>query len=214
MPSQKSNSRLLPFTPDDRQREAIEHVHGPMLVVAGAGTGKTTVLSHRIERLVREGHAQPGEILALTYTVNAANEMRERVRKLLGGRVVQAATFHDYCLNLLKGAHKDFGVLDDKDLWIYLRRRIRELRLEHYIRAANIGQFLNDLLEFVSRCHDELVTPEQYADYVERLERKEVPIPRVAKSKNVLADAEVLGRCREIARVYSTLERWLQEENL
>ena len=98
---------------------------------------------------------------------------------------MNAATFHDYCLDLLKRVHKDFGVLDDKDLWIYLRRRIRDLHLEHYIRAANVGQFLNDLLEFVSRCHDELVTPEKYAEYVERLERKEVPIPRVAKSKIV-----------------------------
>jgi len=185
-----------------------------MLVVAGAGTGKTSVLTHRIERLVREGHAQPNEILALTYTVNAAREMRDRVGKLIGSREVNAATFHDYCLDLLKRAHKDFGVLDDKDLWIYLRRRIRELHLEYYIRAANIPQFLNDLLEFVSRCHDELVTPEKYAQYVERLERKEVPIPRVVKSKVVLEDEEVLGRCREIARVFTTMERWLQEENL
>jgi DNA helicase II / ATP-dependent DNA helicase PcrA len=214
MPSSKSNSRSVPFTPDDRQREAIEHVHGPMLVVAGAGTGKTSVLTHRIERLVREGHAYPHEILALTYTRNAANEMRDRVRKLLGGKDVNAATFHDYCLDMLKRVHKDFGVLDDKDLWIYLRRRIRELRLEHYVRAANVAQFLNDLLDFVSRCHDELVTPEKYAHYVERLERKEVPIPRVAKSKSVLDDAEVLGRCREIARVFTTMERWLAEENL
>ncbi len=185
-----------------------------MLVVAGAGTGKTSVLTYRIERLVREGHAQPHEILALTYTVNAATEMRARLRKLLGGEEVNAATFHDYCLGLLKHVHNDFGVLDDKDLWIYLRRRIRELHLEHYIRAANIGQFLNDLLDFVSRCHDELITPEKYTQYVERLERKEVPIPRVMKSKNVLDDAEVLGRCREIARVFNTMERWLQEENL
>lgn len=185
-----------------------------MLVVAGAGTGKTSVLTHRIERLVREGHAYPHEILALTYTKNAANEMRDRVGKLLGGKEVNAATFHDYCLDMLKRAHKDFGVLDDKDLWIYLRRRIRELRLEHYIRAANVAQFLNDLLDFVSRCHDELVTPEKYAQYVERLERKEVPIPRVAKSKNVLDDAEVLGRCREIVRVFTTMEGWLAEENL
>ncbi len=185
-----------------------------MLVVAGAGTGKTSVLTHRIEQLVRDGHAHPDEILALTYTVNAANEMRDRVRRLLGGKVIQAATFHDYCLQLLKRVHKDFGVLDDKDLWIYLRRRIRDLHLEHYIRAANIGQFLNDLLEFVSRCHDELVTPQRYAEYVERLERKEVPIPRVAKSKNPLDDTEVLGRCREIARVFSTMERWLEEDNL
>ena len=155
-----------------------------MLVVAGAGTGKTSVLTHRIERLVREGHAQPDEILALTYTVNAAKEMRDRVGKLIGSREVNAATFHDYCLDLLKRVHRDFGVLDDKDLWIYLRRRIRELHLEYYIRAANVGQFLNDLLEFVSRCHDELVTPEKYAEYVQRLERGEVPIPRVAKSKS------------------------------
>ena len=96
-----------------------------MLVVAGAGTGKTSVLTHRIERLVHEGHAQPHEILALTYTVNAAREMRERVGNLLGGREVNAATFHDYCLDMLKRVHKDFGVLDDKDLWIFLRRRIR-----------------------------------------------------------------------------------------
>ena len=185
-----------------------------MLVVAGAGTGKTSVLTHRIESLVREGHAEPHEILALTYTLNAAREMRDRVSKLLGGRKVNAATFHDYCLEMLKSAGQDFGVLDDKDLWIYLRRRIRELRLEHFIRTANVGQFLSDLLKFVDRCHDELVTPEKYAEYVERLERREVPIPRVARSKSVLDDEEVLGRCREIARVFTTMERWLREENL
>jgi len=214
MPSSKISSRPAPFVPDDRQREAIEHIDGPMLVVAGAGTGKTSVLTHRIERLVRDEHAQPDEILALTYTVNAAREMRERVGKLLGGATVNAATFHDYCLDMLKRVHQNFGVLDEKDLWIYLRRRMRELHLEYFIRAANIGQFLNDLLEFVSRCHDELITPEKYRQYVERLERGEVPMPRVAKSKNVLDDAEVLGRCREIARVFETMERWLREENL
>ncbi len=211
---QKSTARSAPFTPDDRQRHAIEHGRGPMLVVAGAGTGKTSVLTHRIERLVREGHAQPREILALTYTINAADEMRDRLRKLLGGEEVNAATFHDYCLGLLKRVHQDFGVLDEKDLWVYLRRRMRELRLEHYVRAANIGQFLNDLLEFVSRCHDELVTPERYTEYVDRLERGEVPTPRVAKSSSTLDDGEIIGRCREIARVFSTMERWLKEENL
>jgi DNA helicase-2/ATP-dependent DNA helicase PcrA len=210
----KSKPRPAPFIPDDRQRLAIEHVHGPLLVIAGAGTGKTSVLTHRIEFLVREGHAQPEEILALTYTNNAANEMRERLRKLLGGRTIHATTFHDYCLDLLKRAGKDFGVLDEQDLWIYLRRRIRDLRLEYFIRAANVGQFLKDLLKFVARCHDELVTPEKYAQYVERLERREVPVPRVAKSKKALDELEVLGRCREIARVFASVEQWLQEDNL
>ncbi len=212
MPVPKLNSR--PFVPDDRQRAAIEHVNGPLLVVAGAGTGKTSVLTYRIERLVREGHARPDEILALTYTVNAANEMRERLRQLLGGKVVQATTFHDYCLGLLKNAGQEFGVLDEQDIWIYLRRRIRELHLEHFVRAANLGQFLNDLIKFMDRCHDELVTPEKYAEYVQRLERGEVSLPRVAKSKSVLDDEEVLGRCREIARVFATVERWLRAENL
>ena len=214
MPVLKSNSRLAPFIPDDRQREAIEHVHGPLLVVAGAGTGKTSVLTYRIERLVAEGHAQPHEILALTYTNNAAREMRERLRRLLGGKKVHATTFHDYCLDLLKSVGRDFSVLDEQDLWIYLRRRIRELHLQHFVRAANVGQFLKDLLEFISRCHDELVTPERYAKYVERLERGELPIPRVAKSKNVLDEDEVLGRCREIAGVFATVECWLSEESL
>jgi len=210
----KSSARLSPFIPDDHQREAIEHVSGPMLVVAGAGTGKTSVLTYRIERLVRERHARPDEILALTYTVNAASEMRERLRKLLGGKTVHTATFHDYCFDLLKRANQDFGVLDEQDLWIYLRRRIRDLHLEHFVRAANVSQFLSDLMRFMDRCHDELVTPEKYAQYVDRLERGEVAIPRVAKSKTLLPEAEVLGRCREISRVFATVERWLKDENL
>ncbi|MGO8810775.1 MAG: ATP-dependent helicase [Candidatus Sulfotelmatobacter sp.] len=207
-----SKLKSHPFLPDDWQRKAIDHVHGPMLVVAGAGTGKTSVLIHRVARLVQEGHAKPEEILALTYTVAAAGEMRDRVSALLGHEI-PSATFHDYCNSLLKRAGKDFGVLDEKDLWIYLRKRVHELRLEHYVRAANVGKFLNDLLDFLSRCHDEMVTPQKYADYVARLERGELPVPRVAKSKDELSDAEVIGRCQEIARVFATTERWLREDD-
>ncbi len=209
----KSQSPPTPFVADDRQREAIEHVHGPMLVVAGAGTGKTSVLIHRIARLVEHGHARPEDVLALTYTVAAAGEMRDRVGSLLG-KPIRSATFHDYCLDLLKRAGEDFGVLDEKDLWIYLRKRIHELHLEHYVRAANVAQFLNDLLSFLTRCHDELVTPEKYAAYVARLERGESSIPRVAKSKDQLSDPEVIARCQEIARIFATTEKWLREENL
>jgi DNA helicase-2/ATP-dependent DNA helicase PcrA len=209
----KLQFKSAPFTPDDHQREAIEHVHGPMLVVAGAGTGKTSVLIHRIASLVQQGHAQPKQVLALTYTVAAAGEMRGRVSALLGKKI-HSATFHDYCLDLLTRAGKNFDVLDEKDLWIYLRKRIHELHLEHYVRAANVAQFLNDLLGFLSRCHDELVTPVKYAAYVQRLERGELPVPRVAKSKDQLSDAEVIGRCQEIARVFATTERWLREDNL
>jgi DNA helicase-2/ATP-dependent DNA helicase PcrA len=207
------------FEPDERQREAIEHVRGPMLVVAGAGTGKTTVLTRRIARLVRDGHARPDEILAVTYTRNAVQEMRERVRDELRGRSMaglQIATFHEYCNELLARHGKQFGVLDDQDLWIYLRKRIPELRLNYFVRAANVSQFLHDLLGFMRRCQDDLVGPTKYAAYVHQLERGGVAIPRVSKSKDAdaLSDQEVIGRCQEIASVFSTVERMLHEDNL
>jgi superfamily I DNA/RNA helicase/RecB family exonuclease len=185
-----------------------------MLVVAGAGTGKTSVLVSRIARLVKEGQAKPEEILALTYTKNSAAELGDRVRSLVGNGNIHTATFHDYCLELLKNAHRDFGVLDEADLWIYLRRRLRDLHLEYFVRAANVGEFLRDLLTFMSRCHDELVTPEKYEQYVAKLESGELTIPRVTKSSHEISDAEVLGRCREIARVFASTERWLEQDNL
>jgi ATP-dependent DNA helicase UvrD/PcrA len=204
------------FEADLRQQEAIEHVHGPVLVVAGAGTGKTTVLTRRIAHLVREGHARAEEILAVTYTDNAAREMRERVESDLSSNGARICTFHAYCNNLLHSQKKHFGVLDDKDLWIYLRKRLRDLHLDYFIRAGNLTKFLDDLLDFIRRCQDELVGPEQYSEYVHRLERGELPIPRVAKTKHAaeLREEEVLGRCREIARVYATVEKMLREENL
>ena len=69
------------FELNPRQKEAVEHIAGPLLVVAGAGTGKTTVLTQRLARLIREGHARPSEILAITYTDNAADELKQRVTK-------------------------------------------------------------------------------------------------------------------------------------
>ena len=215
-------STVLPATkiiPDERQRQAIEHVDGPMLVIAGAGTGKTTVLTQRVANLIREGHARPDEILALTYTDNSAAEMLARVQGELKGTAIdglQACTFHAWCYGLLQRRGAGFGVLDDKDLWVFLRRRIRDLRLKHFVRAANVGQFLDSLLDFMRRCQDELVGPEEYARYVERLERGEIPLPRVAKSKNQadLEKGEVLERCQEIARVFATVENMLREKNL
>jgi DNA helicase-2/ATP-dependent DNA helicase PcrA len=219
MASTKSTSRSTVVIPDERQQEAIQHVGGPMLVVAGAGTGKTTVLTRRIAALIRNGHARPNEILALTYTDNAAKEMRERVQAELrttDASSLWAVTFHAYCNELLKANGRSFGVLDDKDLWIYLRKRLRDLHLNYFVRAANTAQFLDDLLDFIRRCHDELVTPQKYTEYVHRLERGELMVPRVTKSKDAdtLTDEEMLGRCHEIARVFTMVEDMLEAENL
>ncbi|HEV2697166.1 MAG TPA: ATP-dependent DNA helicase, partial [Terriglobales bacterium] len=190
-----------------------------MLVVAGAGTGKTTVLTRRIANLVRQGHARPDEILALTYTNNAAAEMLRRVQAELGppaAQGLQICTFHAYCYELLIRANRKFDVLDDQQLWIFLRRNIRELRLNYFVRAANVAKFLDDLFNFIRRCHDELVGPEQYAEYVRRIERGDILAPRVSKSKHApdVSEEEALGRCREIAFVFETVERMLRERNL
>jgi DNA helicase-2/ATP-dependent DNA helicase PcrA len=207
------------IVPDERQREAIGHIDGPMLVIAGAGTGKTTVLTQRVANLIREGHARPDEIVALTYTDNSAAEMMARVREELKGTAIdglQTCTFHAWCNGLLHRRGAGFGVLDDQDLWVYLRRRIRDLRLKHFVRAANVGQFLDSLLDFMRRCQDELVGPAEYLRYVQRLERGEIPLPRVATSKKQadLEQTEILERCQEIARVFATVEDMLREKNL
>lgn len=189
-----------------------------MLVLAGAGTGKTTVLIRRIANLVRQGHARPDEILALTYTDNAAKEMAQRIERELGkaGAGAQVSTFHAYCNNLLIRNKREFGVLLDKDLWVLLRRSLKDLRLKYYVLAADTAKFLDDLLEFMRRCQDELVGPQQYAQYVHRIERGEIPIPRVSKSKDAdeITEEEALGRCREIAAVFETVERILSQRNL
>ena len=199
------------FEPTDEQRRAIEHLHGPMLVVAGAGTGKTTVLARRIAHLIESEAARPKEILAVTYTRNAAAQLitkvgeilyphldrQTAVRKLMASGL-RPHTFHSYCYGLLHDANIHFELLDDKDLQILLRRRIQDLPLKRFIKASDPGQFLKDLLEFFRSCHDELRTPGDYDAYIARVEREEIPLPRVGKSKDAEHDAAT-RRCSSAA---------------
>src|SRR3712207_6498174 len=105
------------------QREAVEHGDGPLLILAGAGSGKTRVLTHRIAHLVLTGRAQPNEILAITFTNKAAQEMRERVELLLGRRTraMWVMTFHAACARILRaeaarlGYTRQFTIYDQAD---------------------------------------------------------------------------------------------------
>src|SRR5580693_9035747 len=139
---------------NDAQRRAITHGEGPLLVIAGAGTGKTRVITERIRHLLESDPSFSGEnILGLTFTNKAAGEMKARVVRATGerGKKVTLATFHAFCESLLKEAAPE------------------RLMLDKYRRLADPGQFLNDFVDFFSRCQDELVSCEDYRQYAEGL---------------------------------------------
>jgi DNA helicase-2/ATP-dependent DNA helicase PcrA len=218
-PSERPIRTVPTFELNERQREAVEHVGGPMLVVAGAGTGKTTVLTQRIARLIRDGKAKPEEILAVTYTENAAAELKQRVARELDTRRsdgLKPMTFHAYCFDILKRCRKDFGVVEKEDLWVYLRARLPELGLQYYTRAVRPAQFLDSLLDFFDNCLDELRTADDYESYVRELEAGKHELPRVTRGKDVnkISSEDVLARCREIARVFRKVEGMLERDGL
>lgn len=187
-----------------------------MLVLAGAGTGKTTVLVERIAWLVEQGHAKPEEILAITFTDNAADELKARVEKRLRRKTaIFAGTFHAYCLGILKRAGQDFNLLLPEDVYVFLRQRIDQLELKRFIKPADLGQFLDDLKNFFDRCHEELVGPKEFQEYVNCL-RPGAEMPRNCRSKEVdeIGEPEMIERWQEIARVYTNSMRLLERENL
>ncbi len=212
---------MTTFTPNSKQKQAIEHLHGPMLVLAGAGTGKTTVLVERIAWLIEQGHAKPEEILAITFTDNAADELKSRVEKRLRRKTpgvkanIWAGTFHAYCFGALKRAGQDFNLLLPEDVYVFLRQRIDQLGLQRFIRPADLGQFLDDLRNFFDRCHEELVGPEQFQQYVDSL-RPGANVPRNCRSREVeeVGETEIIERWQEIARVYSNAMRLLEREKM
>jgi len=120
------------------QREAVRHREGPLLVLAGAGSGKTRVLTHRIAYLLATGAARPGEILAITFTNKAAAEMRERVAGLVGRsvRAMWVTTFHSACARMLRadaerlGYSKSFTIYDEADSLRMLKRCLAELGVD------------------------------------------------------------------------------------
>jgi DNA helicase-2/ATP-dependent DNA helicase PcrA len=123
---------------NEPQRQAVLHEEGPLLVLAGAGSGKTRVLTHRIANLIRTGKARPGEILAITFTNKAAQEMRERVEMLVGPRTraMWVMTFHSACARLMRaeadklGYTRTFTIYDESDSLRLVKRCAEELEID------------------------------------------------------------------------------------
>ena len=162
------------------QREAVTHGDGPLLIVAGAGTGKTAVITRRIAWLIATKRARPEEIIALTFTEKAASEMEARVDELVPYGYVGATicTFHAFCDRLVRehaielGLTSQLRVDSDAEILVFLRERLFELGLERFAPLGNPDAHLADLVAVFDRARDEDVTPEQYRAFAERLERE------------------------------------------
>jgi DNA helicase-2/ATP-dependent DNA helicase PcrA len=200
---------------NEAQRRAITHGEGPLLVIAGAGTGKTRVITERIRHLLQSDDSLSGEnILGLTFTNKAAGEMKARVVRATGerGKNVTLATFHAFCEGLLKEAAPERLMIDKVDHWILLRRNLERLKLDKYRRLADPGQFLNDFVEFFSRCQDELVSCEDYQRYADGL-AAQLGTERDALDEDTFKErAEEVALQREIARAYRASEDLLREK--
>ncbi len=146
------------------QREAVQHTEGPLLVVAGAGSGKTRVLTHRVAHLVDDLKVEPSQILAITFTNKAAGEMRERLERMLGAtaRAIWILTFHAACGRMLRreaerlGYRSTFSIYDDQDQVRLVKACLEELGKDPK-RFSPRG-----IHSQISRAKNELVSPEEY----------------------------------------------------
>ena len=142
------------------QKEAVLHTEGPLLILAGAGSGKTRVLTHRVAYLIEQG-VNPYQILAITFTNKAAGEMRERVDRLVedGGTSVWVSTFHSTCVRILRrfidrlGYDTSFSIYDTDDQKSVMKEVCKRLQIDTKIYKERM------LLSAISKAKDELVNP-------------------------------------------------------
>ncbi|PJE76337.1 hypothetical protein COV05_05075, partial [Candidatus Uhrbacteria bacterium CG10_big_fil_rev_8_21_14_0_10_48_16] len=208
-----SHDLLAKLNPE--QREAVTHTEGPLMIVAGAGTGKTTVVTHRIAWLIMQGHAKPEEILALTFTEKASSEMEERVDALLpyGYIDLQISTFHAFAEKLLRqygaeiGLSRDVRLMTELDAWLLTRQNFDRFELDHYRPLGNPTKYIKSLLTHFSRAKDLGIDAVDYQAFVEA--------KRMAPEFDETDEVELSEqrRLEELARAYTTYQEILHEND-
>ena len=159
-----------------QQQEAVEYTEGPLLILAGAGSGKTRVLTHRIAYLMEEKGVKPWNIMAITFTNKAAQEMRERVDQIagFGAESVWVSTFHSSCVRILRryidrlGYDNRFTIYDTEDSKTVMKEILRRMNLDTKIYKER------SLLAKISAAKNEMISPEEYEKSVSRWEDKRV----------------------------------------
>ncbi|MFD1179382.1 DNA helicase PcrA [Paenibacillus puldeungensis] len=212
---QEAVSRLNP-----QQRKAVETTDGPLLIMAGAGSGKTRVLTHRIAYLIATRKAPPWAILAITFTNKAAREMQDRVSRLVGGaegRDIWVSTFHSMCVRILRrdieriGFNSNFSILDSTDQLSVIRNIMKELNIDTKKFEPKAVQSM------ISTAKNELVTPQQYeqkvGDYFEGIVAKVYPMyQRRLRSNNSLDFDDLIMKTIELFKDNSEVLDFYQKK--
>ncbi len=162
------------------QQSAVLFGDGPLLIIAGAGTGKTTVVTERIKHLIASGKALPSEILALTFTEKAAKEMEERVDVIMpyGYTNMWISTFHKFCDRLLRqeaihvGLNPAYKLMTDTDATMVFRNHLYDFQLQYFRPLGNPTKFIKGMLQHISRLQDEDISPDAYLKWVKEKKSK------------------------------------------
>jgi len=166
------------ITLNSSQKKAVQFENAAMLVVAGAGTGKTRVIAQRIKHLIQKEKVNPKEILALTFTEKASEELLNRVDDVmpLGYEEPWINTFHSFADRLLKaegleiGLDSSYKILSGSDQWILFRENLFKFELKYFRPLGNPTKFISAILKFISRLQDENISPEQFEKFAKEFE--------------------------------------------
>lgn len=199
------------------QLRAVQHKAGPLLIIAGAGTGKTTVITQRIAYLIEQGKAEADEILALTFTEKAAGEMEERVDRLLPMGYVDLwiSTFHSFGEKILNAYGLDIGLpteprlLNEFEQYALIKKNLDQFDLDYYRPLGNPTKFIQALLKHFSRLKDEDISPAQYLEYSEGL--KQNLDNKLSGSKEIII--QEISRISEVANAYHVYQQLLLDNN-
>ncbi|MDP3941239.1 MAG: ATP-dependent DNA helicase [bacterium] len=162
---------------NEEQKAAVTHGDGPLLIIAGAGTGKTTVITERIKHLVLQKNIPPSALLALTFTEKAASEMETRIDQILpyGYTQMWIQTFHGFCDRVLRneaihmGLTPSYTLMTEAEALLFLKKNIFAFQLDYFRPLGNPMKFLQGMLQHFSRIKDDDIGPEQYLKFAKQI---------------------------------------------